>query len=220
MMEFTNFNASVMDGSCSDYQVVLEKSLDLDARYQLFYTNVPPGWEYETVVLDEDSSYYEFIYNGRYHVYYDYWIAQMWNGIRTVRIILHEIIRQVLLKGISAQPPLFTKREHTTQLQISTDTLYEMQADILASVPQHLGVTPRPRPTAESPRCLDRTLAVFPWTNFSDYNYEMFPVVRASGPYFLMWPLWFTGALSISTKEVRQFVAKNLKAIGDTMGSG
>lgn len=221
-MEFTNFNASVLGGSLTDPEVILEKSLELDARYRFFYTNVPPGWEYETVLLDADSDC-DFVYSGRYHIYYDYWIAQMWNGMRTVRIILHEFIREVLLKGFSAQPPLFTKPEHTAQLQLSTDTLYEMQADILASIPQHLGVTPRPRPTspseAEAPRCLDRTLAVFPWTNFSEHNDETFPLVRASGPYFLMWPLWFAGALGISTKEVKLFVAKNLKAIGETMGS-
>ena len=224
-MEFTNFNASVMDGSCSDLSVILSKSLDLDSRYQNFYINVPPGWEYETIVLSSDSPDYEFVYNGRYHVYYDYWIAQMWNGMRTVRLILHEFIRSVLLEGISATPPIFTKPEHTQQLQASMDTLFEMQADILASVPQHLGVTQKPKPkpaspsAAEAPRCLDRTLAVFPWTNFSEHNDETFPLVRASGPYFLMWPLWFSGALSISTKEVKQFVIKNLRAIGEKMGS-
>lgn len=179
--------------------------------------NVPVGWEYRTVLVDQD---YEFVYNRRYHIYHDYWIAQMWNGIRTVRVILNEQIRNCLLKGFAAKPPLFTKPEHTAQFQISTDTLYKMQSDILASVPQHLAITPRPTPYASvAPRTLDRTLTLFPWTNFNESNAESFSMVRASGPYFLMWPLWLTGVMDVVTEEVRQFAAKNLRHIAETMGS-
>ena len=95
MMEFTNFNASVMGGKLTNPETILERCLDLDSKYKEFYTNVPPGWEFQTVQLDPGSEC-EFVYNGRYHVYFDYWIAQMWNGIRTVRIILHECSSSLL----------------------------------------------------------------------------------------------------------------------------
>lgn len=217
MMEFTNFRASVIDGSSSDLEVILAKALDLDSRYLYFFNNVAPGWEYQTVF---DGVECDFVYKGHYHIYFDYWIAQMWNGMRTVRALLNELIRDVLLKGFATKPPLFTKPAHTAQFQISTDILYEMQADILASVPQHLGVTPRPAPSpSAAPRSNDQTLAVFPWTNFSEHNDESFPVVRASGPYFLMWPLWFAGIMDVATEPIRQFVVKNLMYIAETMGS-
>jgi hypothetical protein len=95
-MEFTKFNASVSDGTCSDPEIIISRSLDLDARYRFFYTNIPAGWEYETVFLDAESRS-GFVYNGHYHVCYDYWNVQMWNGMRTVRIILHEFMRGVPL---------------------------------------------------------------------------------------------------------------------------
>jgi hypothetical protein len=219
MMEFTNFHASVVDGSCSDPVAVLTRCLELDGRYLEIFNEVPTGWRYQTVFVDTD---FDFIFKRRYHLYYDYWIAQMWNGMRTVRVILNEKIRYILLEGFAAKPPLFTKPEHTLQLQISTDTLYEMQSDILASVPQHLGLTPRPpsSPSAATnpPQSDDLAITVFPWTNFSERNEETFPVVRTSGPYFLLWPLWFAGVMDVATDEVREFASKNLRVIGNTMG--
>jgi hypothetical protein len=78
-------------------------------------TNTPQGWEYETVFTDIDS---EFIFDGRYHVYYDCWMGYMWNALRSVRILLNEIIRDTLLEGFSSKPPRFIDSDHTAQFQI------------------------------------------------------------------------------------------------------
>ena len=216
MMDFTNFHAAVVDGSISDPEVILTRSLELDGRYLEIFDDIPPGWRYQTIFADEDSG---FIYNRRYHIYYDYWIAQMWNGMRTVRVILNEKIRDILLEGFAAKPPRFNKPEHTAQFQISTDTLYQMQADILASVPQHLGATPCPPSTPSAannpPQINDQLL---PWSNFPERNEDTFPVVRASGSYFLLWPLWFAGVMDVATEPVRIFAIRNLKFIGNMMG--
>jgi len=60
-----------------------------------------------------------------------------------LRILLNVRIRDALLKGFSSKPPVFNQSEHAAQFQISTDLLYKLQADILASIPQHLGVVSR-----------------------------------------------------------------------------
>jgi hypothetical protein len=219
MMEFTNFQASIVNGSCRDPEVVLARCLEFDERYEQIFNEVPPGWEYQTVDIDTDS---DFVYNRRYHIYFDFWIAQMWNGMRTVRVILHEHIRRILLNGFTSKPILFSKPEHTAQFQKTTDTLYEMQADILYSVPQHLGVFPRPlgTPTCDVavPGSEDLAGTMLPWSNFHEHNDEEFPVVRASGPYFLLWPLWFAAIMDVATEPVKQFAARNLNFIGESMG--
>jgi hypothetical protein len=221
MMEFTNFSASMNDGTVSDPVIVMNRCFEIDGKYMEIFNNVPDGWKYQTILNDEDMDY---VYKRRYHIYYDYWIAQLWNGMRTVRIMLHEKIRLLLLEGFAMKPPLFTTPEYSLQYQASTDTLHQMQADILASVPQHLGLTPRAPPSiapwaaTRIPQGDDMGTTVMPWTGFNDSNSEQFPVVRASGPYFLLWPLWFAGIISITTPDVRDFVTRNLRFIGNKMG--
>lgn len=200
MMEFTTLYAGVRDGSLSDPQEILTRALELDGRIvDMFKTDLPPGWEYETVYTDMNA---DWIYNGRYHIYGDHWIAQIWNGMRSTRIMLGEMIRDLLLAGFSSKPPLFTAPEYTAQFQASTDVIYAMQADILRTVPQHLGY-------------------VFPSNESQKNNDPQFQnrlVLRMSGAYFLMWPLWLAGIVDFATDEVKAFVATNLKTIGTRVG--
>jgi hypothetical protein len=130
-------------------------------------------------------------------------MAQMWNSLRTTRILLNELIRDTLLAGFSAKPPVFSSTEYTAQFQISTDTMYEMQADILCTVPQHIGYFPEGKTTFQT---------------LSEINQTMLPTIKMSGGQFLIWPLWTAGILDIATEEVREFVIRNLNSIGRTMG--
>jgi hypothetical protein len=205
MMEYTVLNASIRDGSISDPDTVLARCLELDGRLRNVFSNLPPDWGYEIIHTDADS---DQVYKGCYHVYYDYWIAQIWNGMRTIRILLNEEIRNTLLEGFSSKPPRFVGAKYTTQFQVSTDTMYALQADILATVPQHLGYVTKHR----------KDVMRFPWTDFGEKSRDDFPVVRMSGPYFLIWPLSFCGIIDIATDEIRQFVVKSLQVIGRDMG--
>jgi hypothetical protein len=121
--------------------------------------------------------------------------------------MLNEIIRGTLLKGFASKPPIFTGTEYTAQFQISTDILYELQADILHSVPQHLGKFPKP-----SMRSNTSTLVSI------NVGGSDFTKGRMSGGTFLIWPLWFAGVMDIAAEEVRQFVIMTLKSVGDYMG--
>jgi hypothetical protein len=121
--------------------------------------------------------------------------------------MLNEIIRNTLLKGFASKPPIFTGTEYTAQFQISTDVLYELQADILHSVPQHLGKFPKPSMRSDTSTSLSKTIGRGGFTNG-----------RMSGGTFLIWPLWFAGVMDVATEEVRQFVVTNLKSVGDYLG--
>jgi Fungal specific transcription factor domain len=200
MMRFSSLRAEIFQKILTDRKIILSRALALDAKLLEIVTNVQPGWEYRTVLTEAKS---EHIFNGRYHVYKDYWMSQIWNTLRTGRILLNEMIRNTLLDGFSASPPVFNSAEHSAQFQISTDTIYEMQADILCTVPQHVGYFPEGQTHFQ-------TLA--------EVDQSQLPAIKMSGGSFLIWPLWLAGILDITTEEVRKFVTRNLVSIGTTMG--
>jgi hypothetical protein len=200
MMKYSSLLADVLQKKLTHHETIIARCLELDALLLEIVTNVPPGWEYITVYTDEQSDH---VWNGRHHVYTDYWISQMWNSLRTVRILLNEMIRNTLLDGFSKSPPVFSASEYSAQFQISTDTMYEMQADILCTVPQHIGYFPKGETYFQ-------TLA--------EVDQSMLPSIKMAAGYFLVWPLWLAGILDIATEEVRQFVKTNLDSIGTTMG--
>ena len=200
MMKFTTFRASVRNGSLSGPEVILARALEIDGVITaLFTSHVPSGWEYQTIYTTAKD---DCIWNGCYHLYFDSWVSQIWNGRRTMRILLHEMIRDALLEGFSSRPPLFTGPKYTSQFQKSTDVLYEMQAEIFATVPQHLGYA-----SSNANGIFD-----------SSATGRGQSMIRLSGPYFLIWPLLLTGIMDVTTQEAKEFALRNLRKIGDEMG--
>tara|TARA_R110002060_G_scaffold9911_3_gene14786 strand:+ start:383 stop:592 length:210 start_codon:yes stop_codon:yes gene_type:complete len=41
---------------------------------------------------------------------------------------------------------------------------------------------------------------------------------RTYGGNVLLWPLWFAGVMATATDEMKAFVARNLRAVGDELG--
>ncbi|TVY20767.1 hypothetical protein LARI1_G001797 [Lachnellula arida] len=199
MMQYTDLNSDIHNKVITDPEAIISKCLEIDGFLLAIATNVPDGWEFETVFTDVDS---DFVYNGRYDVYYDYWIAQMWNALRTLRVMLNEQVRNTLLAGFSSKPPYFTEPQYTAQFQISTELLYQVQDDVLGTVVQHMG-----RPPSKDPSPQYRT-------TIKD---DLSPIPMSAGT-FLMWPLWFVGIMDSSSEQKRAFVAKNLHAIADILG--
>jgi hypothetical protein len=206
MMEFTMLNANICRGTLSDPEIILTRCLGLDRMMEEGFTLPPPGWEYETILTDAEP---ELIYNGRYDVYHSHWVTQMWNGMRCHRCLLHERIRKTLLEGFSSKPPLFTSPSYTTLLQHSTDTMHTLQADILATVPQHLGYTSWHQRIPPS-SSLDQ-----PWKPSRD---PANPLMHMSGPYFVLWPLWYAGIMDIASEATQRYVVRNLLLVGRELG--
>ncbi|TVY47742.1 hypothetical protein LOCC1_G002741 [Lachnellula occidentalis] len=128
MMQYTDLNSDIQNKVITDPETIISECLELDGFLLAIVTNTPDGWEFETVFTDVES---DLVYDGRYDVYYDYWIAQMWNALRTLRAMLNEQVRNTLLAGFSSKPPYFTEPQYTAQFQISTELLYQIEDDIL-----------------------------------------------------------------------------------------
>ncbi|MCJ1380777.1 hypothetical protein MMC17_003886 [Xylographa soralifera] len=130
MILFTNFKAHVEHGEVNDPPVILARALELDRMFLSLCSNVPPGWEYTTIYTNADP---EVIYAGYYHLYHDFIIAQLWNGMRTFRIMLHEIIRGVLTGEFGTLPEYQMERDCAAQFQNTTVLSYQSQDDSLPS---------------------------------------------------------------------------------------
>ncbi|KAK7700442.1 hypothetical protein SLS57_012083 [Botryosphaeria dothidea] len=137
MMDFANFRAHWRNRAVWDCRAIVDRSLELDAELVSLQDSLPPSWRYRTVPTDDDP---DIIVNGYYHVYPGYWQAQVWNSMRTCRLLLYGMMRKALLTGFSATPPAFANEaRYTTAFADCTRILYALQAEVQASVPQHIG---------------------------------------------------------------------------------
>lgn len=204
MMKFASLRSDIFHKRQTNPVSILEQALELDRVLVDISSNPPPGWEYQTVFTDIPS---DTVYNGRYHIYHDYSTANVWNMLRTVRIMLNMSILRAIHLGSSAALPLFTDAQHTAQLKISTDVVHNLSADILYSVPQRLDLFPR----AASIKTTEAT-------SMLTYVMEGTSPVEGSGGSYLIWSLWFVGILDFSSEEVRGFVVRNLKSVALNLG--
>ncbi|OCL13485.1 hypothetical protein AOQ84DRAFT_310494 [Glonium stellatum] len=228
---FVDFRSDLVRGNISKLQTIFEKAVDLDKQASsIFSAAESSDWNYQTEYIDVPS---DNVFCGYYHIYTDFLSAVVWNSTRTIRIHINDIIRNTLLVGFSSSPPVFISHEHVGQFESSTQTLYQLQSDILASVPQHLGYTSNHKASSDtgitsssSLGSLDRR---FPWSNFQRRRHMSFrtpshqisrlPLIRVSGGFSFCWSLHIAGAMGISTKPVQKYVIDTLRYMGLTMGT-
>ncbi|RFU24838.1 hypothetical protein B7463_g11496, partial [Scytalidium lignicola] len=221
--QFTAFRAAIKSGTLSSPEDILREGLSVDGMFASVFSNVEREWLYETVYTNADP---EIIYNGRYDIYHDYWVSQLWNAVRGCRLLLNEKLRAQLLDGFASVPPLFISEEYTALFQITTQTILQMRDEILYSVPQHIGyVTRKPfsRPsgsvstiptknsTVSSPPDSSSPPSILNWKPRNG-------PVTAAAAYFLQWPLFVSGLTRITTPEVRAITIERLRYLAEVMG--
>jgi hypothetical protein len=188
IFEFTNFRAAVRDCEIVGPKAIIECALEIDGKFLAAFADVPSAWRYRTLYSDHDD---ELIWNRRYDVYDTHWTAQIWNGMRSCRILLHEIIRDQLLVASTAMMPIFTEEESKERNQQSVLIMLTMQADILASIPSHMPSNLHDRPTS---------------------------LMESSRGYFVLWPLYMAGVMDLTTQPIKTWVVERLRAIAKQIG--
>lgn len=221
MVLLTNFRAHIRCGTISEPQEILSRALEIDRVALSICANAPSVYEYETIYTHAEPG---VIFAGCYHVYQDYMSASNWNGMRTVRMLLQDIIRDALLKFHYSRLSFSIDGQYTAQYQASTNTLYQLQYDVIASVPQHLGYTPT---KSTSGGVSDHT---FPWSHFNSRLAPLVhtlssksksagpPMIRSFGGYSLPWAIYLVGAVDFATEPVRKWAIGTLQTIGRSMG--
>ena len=219
---FANFYAPLKQGEIVDLHDILRKSTELEDMLIRTFVDVPHDWTFTTLYTKDHP---DLIHHGCYHIYHHALAAISWNGMRTIRIMLNEIIRDTLLLGLSAKPPLFVERKYTERLQSSTDILYQTVFDIIASVPQYLGYVGEN--SVRTP--FDGSSYGSEFTpSLSDHDLKghrlPFDASKASVPllrtalYNLPWILYTVGSSSVITKPTLRWVIRTLKLVSTSWG--
>jgi hypothetical protein len=187
IIDFTIFRSDVRDCKIVGPRAIIERALEIDKNFIAIFEKPPENWQYETVYTDKTP---HLIWNGSYHVYKEIWIAHLYNGMRTCRILLHEMIRDQLLAASTAMTPIFSTSEIIIQGESSVAIMLEMQAQILASIPHDHNPS------------LNTTAGL----------------LEGSRTYFILWPLYLVGAMDLTTEPVRKWAIARLRHIGESVG--
>jgi hypothetical protein len=177
--------ASFKDGSAADFPTIIEICTNLDNQLVSWSERVPLSMSYSTIFLDTNP---EEIYGGHYHVYNDFFKAYLWNGYRLARILTNQMLMKFLSSEVECTTILRGPRI-TEQYQKAASVLREMIAEVLASVPYHLGF---------------------------QYSTKIPP--PAVGGLLLTWPLFKLAAVEVAAGRIRDWAIGRLDYIRQTMG--
>lgn len=190
VVDFTLFHAAIETSSLPGSPAeIMQQALELDQRFIDLFEHPPDAWAYDTVYTDDDP---HLIWKGSYHIYKDTFAAQLWNAMRTCRIMLHEIIFNQLRLSASAPTPLLSQSASVAQSNASVQISLEMQADILASI-SYDKTEPAGRGSEEK------------------------PPMQSMGS-FIRWPLYLVAVMDLSTDEIREWVVRRLQLIAEIEG--
>ncbi|KAK7530029.1 hypothetical protein IWX49DRAFT_385261 [Phyllosticta citricarpa] len=219
MVELANFRAGVFNKTMSDPHEIIARCIEFDTAILSNMQTFPSDVVFTRVYTDADP---DIVLYGFYDIYPDFWMVQTFNTMRNFRILLHSMIRATLLRGFSAKPPVFTQPEYTRQLQLTVNTLYGLQADLCASVPQQIGYVSKARRQGHSPLPQHHK----PWLDFENdilpeswqIGTEHMPIIRSSGNNLLNWSLFMIVNMDITTEKTRDWVIDRLEETGSIMG--
>ncbi|KAJ5215487.1 uncharacterized protein N7498_001894 [Penicillium cinerascens] len=170
----------------------LEVSVTLQDDFQSVLDILAIQEPYTTI--QEPCGSTEFIpCNGRYSLYKTSWAIRLWNNSRMVEIIVCEIICWLINKILAEDPTYFAEGRLNliSRLQYAMQIISRRIEDILASIPQGLGLV-----------------------SFPDAIKPQKPNV--SGGYMLIWNLYTVGKSPIVSYENRLWVIKQLQGISES----
>ncbi|KAL3465919.1 hypothetical protein BJX64DRAFT_284853 [Aspergillus heterothallicus] len=199
--------AGIKDGTIIQPTEILRVALNLDAELTAIAAAVPMTWHYQTVSVPrvEDGLPIPFtpaIWGDCYHVYSNINICSVWNNHRSARLMIHELIINTV--KVLERDPLyaFLVGEYRSLRAQSQHVSRQLVADIIASVPFHLG--------AGVDNGHDGTIST-PLGNIED------KVSSASGM-ALVWPLLIAANSGFASRELRRWIVAVLEKVGHSMG--
>lgn len=125
-------------GNVRQRDVIIDKLMKLDQEFVDIIADLPESWIYRRVTL---SQFHSAVFDGfNCHVFPALTLAATWNGVRSIRILVHETIIGELFDCFRGHDILSWPYEAKLQLSRSVDMLDKLRDAILASVPQHFGI--------------------------------------------------------------------------------
>ena len=189
VVKYVNLKGAIEDG-CLSSSNVIARATALDFEFLSLAKSMPSTWLYNTVYLKEAS---ERVLEQHWDMYPDHFIAQSWNVIRVMRILLNDIIRT---HWFSQETGYSNGVSSACDTSVAMSHIDSIAKDICATAPPFMGY--------ESPA----------------RNIKAFTTTQRLRCYTLLFPLYVAGLYSSSATQIKPWVIKQLRFMSDVIGIG
>ena len=214
---YADLAASIADSSLTNREIIVEKSLGIDAKAGAVMGEANDDWAYEILPAQYNSWVF---YLDHYHIYPSYLAVTVWNGIRELRLMLHmTIVHAIRPISASSQPPSLSPHQ-LDQLASSHNILEEMQSEVIATIPQLFGYGTASGPT-------NQLMYTFPWSNYGSATnmptrstrISTLPPIRIAAGYTTFpWTLYVVGSADATSNQMKSWIIKTLHEINVVFG--
>ena len=181
--KYANLKGAIQDG-CLHSSDIIARAVELDCEFMLLAKYMPPRWLYNTIHLEESS---DRVFERHYDTYPDHMIAQGWNVLRVMRVLLNDMIR-VEYASRGTRP--FNNTSSYPSSSSLTGCIDDLAKEICASVPQFAKYNPRIKlhRTTQKLRC-----------------------------YTLLFPLYVAGLHASDATRIKPWIVNQLRLISKEM---
>ncbi|KAK2002166.1 hypothetical protein LX36DRAFT_652534 [Colletotrichum falcatum] len=127
----------INSGKLNKTAEIIDQLSNVDREFADIISDLPESWKYRPVKL---SKPHPAVFDGyRCDVYPNLGLAATWNGVRSIRLMIHETILGELFKCFPDQHITAWPYEAKLQLANSAAFLEKLRDAVIASAPQHFG---------------------------------------------------------------------------------
>lgn len=194
---FSELRSNLADPQYTYYlHSIVNDALEIDQQFHEWTLNVPSSFLRTSAVIPVPD---EEVFGDYYDLYQDVFTAGVWNSVRSIRIMLHEIFIEHIVKLCSSPEYITPNCEilslYRAQIRTSKIMIDTLTHEICASVPFY-----------------------FNYHRRDLGNFGKRPQPKAVAGYLLMWPLYTAAVAGRVSAQMRRWIAERLKNIGDVMG--
>jgi hypothetical protein len=135
--KFSELRSNVTDPQYTyDLHSIVNDALEIDQQFHEWTLNVPSSFLWTSVVIPVPN---KEVFADYYDLYSDVFTAGVWNSVRSIRIMLHEILIEHIVKLCSSPEPITPSCEilslYRAQIHTSKTLIDTLTHEICASVP-------------------------------------------------------------------------------------
>ena len=125
--------SDVIGGKVTDPAFMLAAAEECDQRLCMVFADTTPMWSFEVVSSPELNEYPSL--TPYFHIYSCSLAAQIWNSVRSLRILMQQIMVWALSQHMHCGPATIKAQ---ARIESCKDISKQMQTDILATIQQHI----------------------------------------------------------------------------------